>query len=603
MAIGACLTLAAVHAQIARRLAGRLRLAHIFFTLSAVAVATNGVIELALLQAGQLATYQFLMKCAQVPIWLMILSLAGFTWSYFGTGRSRLAVAAVALISVVSAANFFVPARFAIRHAVALQTVETWGGVPITLARMQPGLLTWGEVASVLLLIAFVARVAWSRRRTADRRRALIIGGSIIFFLVGSRAYALLVETGVLETPYFFIFPFLGLLVAMGRELSLDVFRAAQLAEKLRESEQLTALAARAAAMGYWVWDLARDEIWATEGARFLFGVSADEQVSFGRFLALLDPADREPVQRAVAEALASGEDYEMEYRIKTVDGRERWIAARGRADAGAAGPARRMLGIVLDITERKSAQLDADQTRRELAHVTRVSTMGELAASMAHELNQPLAAILSNAQAARRFLAAPATDLNEIREILDDIIKDDKRAGEVIHRLRALVQKKGAVETEPLDLNELVRDAERLLHSEFIGRNVECDLRLAADLAPAYASRVEIQQVLLNLIVNAMDALREQPPEQRRITIETRAHGRVVRVAVRDTGPGIPAPVMPDIFRPFFTTKQNGLGMGLAICRSLIEALGGRLWAENHPAGGALFQFELTVSQEPIRP
>ncbi len=593
MAIAACLTLAAVHAQIARRMSGRLRVAHFFFTLSAVAVATNGALELALLRSEQLATYQLLMKCAQVPIWLMITSLAGFTWSYFSTGRSRLAVAAVTLISVVLLANFFVPAPYAIRHAVALHTVETWGGIPITLARMQPGLLTWGEVAAVFLLIAFVVRVAWSRRHTGDRRRALIIGGSIIFFLVGSRVYALLVEIGLLETPYFFIFPFLGLLVAMGRELSLDAFRAAQLAEELRESEQRMALAARAAGLGFWLWDMARDDLWASPDARALFGVPQDEPLNFDRFLAVVHPADRAEVRRGVAQARASGRDLALRYRITPAEG-QRWIAALGRLEPGPDGALTRMRGVVLDVTERRRAQDEVERMRKELAHVTRISTLGELAASMAHELNQPLAAILSNAQAARRFLAAPDVDLNEIRDILDDIIKDDKRAGEVIHRLRALVQKREAVETERLNLNELVRDAERLLHGELVARNTQLVEQFQPDLGPAVGGRVELQQVLLNLLVNALDAMRDVPPAERVVTVATASADGWVELRVSDAGPGIPEALMPDIFRPFFTTKQHGLGMGLAISRSILEACGGTLTAANRPGGGAQFTLRL---------
>jgi C4-dicarboxylate-specific signal transduction histidine kinase len=236
------------------------------------------------------------------------------------------------------------------------------------------------------------------------------------------------------------------------------------------------------------------------------------------------------------------------------------------------------MRGVVIDVTERRRAQEDVERMRKELAHVTRVSTLGELAASMAHELNQPLAAILSNAQAARRFLAAPDVDLKEIRDILDDIIRDDKRAGEVIHRLRALVQKREAVDTERLNLNELVRDAERLLHGELVARNTQLVEELQPDLAEAVGGRVELQQVLLNLLVNALDAMRDVPVSERVITVETTSGDGWVELRVIDAGPGIPESLLPEIFRPFFTTKQHGLGMGLAISRSILEACGGTL-------------------------
>lgn len=592
MAIAACLTLAAIHAQIARRLQGRSRAAHGFFTLAAIAVAITGAFEFALLGAESLARYQSLMLWSFAPIWLMVLALSGFSWAYLGA-RGRLAAATAVLMTVVMLVHFLLPG-FAIRHAVELQQVRTFGGVDITLARMESGPLTVSEVAVVLLLLGCVldgARATWRRGET---RRAVLVGGSIVFALAASRGYALLVECGRVHTPFFFLFPYLVLLTAMGRELSLDIHRASQLAEQLWESEQRIQLAARAASLGFWVWDLGRDDIWADAGARALFGVSPTEPVNFARFLSTLDPADREPVQREAAQALRTGEDYEMEYRVQTEGGGERWILARGRADRGRDGGPLLMLGVVQDVTERKRAQLDAEQMRKELAHVTRVSTMGELSASLAHELNQPLTAILSNAQAARRFLAAPNPDLDEIRAILEDIVKDDKLAAEVIHRLRAMVQKQARVEPVAVRVHELIHDAERLLHGELVGRDVELVLRLAPNCPPVLAAHVPIQQVLLNLMMNALDALEGLGSAPRLLTVETLVVDGRVRVSVTDNGPGLPEAVLPDIFRPFFTTKAKGLGMGLSVSRSIVESFGGRLWTENPSAGGARFCFEL---------
>ena len=603
MAIAACLTLGIIHAQIALRLRARARAAHAFFTLSATAVAVTGSIELVLLFTRDLQTYQQLMLFAELPLWLMVISLAGFTWNFFGTGRKSLAVVTVALMTAVAVANMLVPSHMTIRYASAIRTIHTFGGVEITLATMENGVLTIGEVLAVLLLLVFVVDASIGAWRQGDRRRAFMVGGSIVFSQLGSRTYALMVEAGHLHTPFFFIFPFLALLLAMGLELSLDVFRAVQLADQLRESEQKIDLAARAATLGFWVWDVGRDDLWANAGARSLFGVEPDEPLNFARFEETVHPDDRDTVRKAVEHSLATGEDYEAEYRIRSGVAPERWIVARGRVAKGLAETnGTLMRGVVIDVTERKRAQFEADGLRRELAHVTRVSTMGELAASMAHELNQPLAAILSNAQAARRFLAAPDVNMGEIRDILDDIVADDKRAGEVIHRLRALVQKREHVDAEPVDLNELVRDAARLLHSERIGRNVDLVTVHAPDLPLALANRVEIQQVLLNLMVNAMDAMRDQPAETRTLTIETSCGRGVACAVVRDTGPGVPAAILPDIFRPFFTTKQHGLGMGLAISRTILEAYGGRLSVENAASGGAQFRIELRLARDTTR-
>lgn len=302
------------------------------------------------------------------------------------------------------------------------------------------------------------------------------------------------------------------------------------------------------------------------------------------------------------SEAFDARRPFVIEYRLRRHDGEYRWLSDHGIPRTDVEGTFLGYIGSCIDLTDLKRAEMESLRSRTEVAHLSRVAMLGEMSGSLAHELNQPLGAILSNAQAARRFLAAPDRNLDIIRTILDDIIKDDKRASEVIHRLRSLVQKKKNIEVEPVNLNELVRDAQRLLHSELVGRNVKLVRRLAPRLPQVSVGLVEIQQVLLNLMVNAMDAMQDQPPDRRLLRIETSAAEGTIRVAVRDSGTGVPEQVLPDIFRPFFTTKQNGLGMGLAICRTIIETYGGRLWVENPAEGGASFQFELKAMPEDAR-
>jgi two-component system sensor kinase FixL len=234
-----------------------------------------------------------------------------------------------------------------------------------------------------------------------------------------------------------------------------------------------------------------------------------------------------------------------------------------------------------------------------ELAHTARVSTMGELAASVAHELNQPLGAILANAEAAELFLQQDPPALDELRAILADIRKDDERAGEVIRRMRALLRKR-ELERQPLDINSLVEDVLQMVSGDAALRGVS----LAADLGPVLpqvsGDRVHLQQVLLNLILNGMDAMAGQPRERRRISVRTRlgADGRV-ELAVIDSGPGIEPDRLPRLFEPFYTTKPNGMGMGLSIARTIVQAHHGRIWAENNASGGAVFRIALPVSGE----
>ncbi|MCE9604909.1 MAG: hypothetical protein K8U03_08415 [Planctomycetia bacterium] len=210
--------------------------------------------------------------------------------------------------------------------------------------------------------------------------------------------------------------------------------------------------------------------------------------------------------------------------------------------------------------------------------------------------MNQPLTAILSNAQAALRFLAHENADLNEVREILTDIVNEDKRAGEVIRRLRLLL-KKGEVQHQPLDMNEVVLEVLKLLRSDLVNQGVTTQTELAPDLRDLQGDRVQLQQVLLNLMMNACDAMTNNARDDRRIILRTDlAGGDAVSISVADFGAGIAADKMEQVFEPFFTTKPNGMGLGLAVCRTIIAAHGGRLWATNNPERGATFHFTLTL-------
>jgi PAS domain S-box-containing protein len=250
------------------------------------------------------------------------------------------------------------------------------------------------------------------------------------------------------------------------------------------------------------------------------------------------------------------------------------------------------------NITEQKLAELEAQRLNQELSHVARVTMMGELTSSLAHELNQPLTAILSNAQAAQRLLGDGEPDLEEFREILADIVADDQRAGEIIQRLRTLLRK-GELEFRDLDVNELVREVARLVRSDATIKSVSVTLDLAPDLPRVRADRVQLQQVILNLMLNAVDALMSRPATDRKLLIHTEAGADgTVNVAVRDSGPGIPPDKLERVFEPFFTTKANGMGMGLAIARSILHSHGGRLWAENAPGGGGAFILALPATR-----
>jgi C4-dicarboxylate-specific signal transduction histidine kinase len=257
------------------------------------------------------------------------------------------------------------------------------------------------------------------------------------------------------------------------------------------------------------------------------------------------------------------------------------------------------IIALVLQSRRRRRAELEARRRREELAHMTRVATMGELTASLAHEINQPLAAILSNAQAGTRLLASDEVQLDEIREILTDIAADGLRAGEVIRRMRTLLRK-GEFRPMELDMNELVEEVAGLVRGELILQNVALTLELSPKLRPVHGDRVQLQQVLLNLMMNALDAMKEVPDGSRRVLVRSALfEANAVKVSVEDTGVGIAADKLEKCFEPFVTTKAHGLGLGLSICRSIIQAHGGRIGSKNNSGRGATFWFTLPAVDE----
>jgi C4-dicarboxylate-specific signal transduction histidine kinase len=307
----------------------------------------------------------------------------------------------------------------------------------------------------------------------------------------------------------------------------------------------------------------------------------------FGDTLDRTHPSDRERIDDAIRAASASGEDFDVEYRVVAPDGTLRWQAARGRTDPGSP---RRLIGVVSDITQRKQAQAEAAQDHAALQHMTRVSLLGQLSASIAHQLNQPLTSILGNAEAAQLLLKREPLDVAELRAICADIVSEDHRAAAVIRRLVALFRH-SPPSLAPLDVNELVHDTIELTLTNLQARQVTLVTTLAPDLPPLDGDRVQLQQMLLNLIVNAADAMDALPEPGRELTIATTQDGGTVCISVADRGPGFPAEVAHKLFEPFWSTKTEGMGIGLAVCRSIVAAHHGTLEAANAPGGGAVFR------------
>jgi two-component system, LuxR family, sensor kinase FixL len=364
---------------------------------------------------------------------------------------------------------------------------------------------------------------------------------------------------------------------------------------ELRESQEFMELSTSAGELGLWMRDLTGGDLWTNPRLRSLFGFDHNDVLRIEDVFARIHPDDRSQVVSLLQHAQEDGLPFETEFRVLN-NGTERWIAAKGRSVGNAPGGAARRMGVLTEITERKKAELETQQHRDELTHVSRVSMMGQLASALAHELNQPLGAILRNAEAAELFIRASPPDLQEVCAILADIRKDDQRAGDVIDRMRALLQRR-EFQWSDLDLNALVEDVARLLRTDAEARRVKLTLELPLSRSSIRGDRVQLQQVMLNLILNAMDAMNGCEAGKRAVTVRVRRVAESAEVAVSDTASGIPEENLKRLFEPFFTTKPTGLGLGLAISHTIIEAHGGRLWAENNPGSGATFYFTLPVA------
>jgi PAS domain S-box-containing protein len=377
----------------------------------------------------------------------------------------------------------------------------------------------------------------------------------------------------------------------------LDLTELISKEEALREFEERVVLAAQAAHLGVWEMDTSTNEIWMSDSARALFQFDSQTRVNHAVLQDRVHPEDRSLRDSAVKAAIETQGEYEIEYRILLPDGTLRWIGARGRCVAGKNGKGPRLIGVSIDITPRKAAEAEAAKHREELGHLSRVAAMGELAASIAHELNQPLAGIVSNAAAGKRFIDRGNVDLKEIRELLADISADGRRAGDVIRGIQGMVKKR-APARQRVNLNDVVTNVVQMAKPNAILHSCQMETSLEPNLPAVEADPIQLQQVLLNLVINAFDAMRDTPVGRRKVAIATEQNGDgTIRTSVRDYGVGILEEARERVFEQFFTTKDKGLGMGLAIVRSIVESHGGTITAENADGGGARFHFTLPTS------
>src|SRR5205809_1213390 len=827
---------------------------HLLFSCSALAAGVVAGFELASMQAETTAQYGAVLRWAHLPVWMLFVSVVWFVHLYLRAGRRWLVWTVCGLRTLVLVLNFLFKPNLNFREITSLRHLSWWGGETVSAPVGVPNPWTLVGMLSVLLLLIFFVDAAITVWRRGDRRQALIVGGSAISFVTLALGMSALVIWGVIESPFFISFPYLGMISAMGYELSDNLLRAAQLAKKfhtseaaLRESKASINLATSAANLGLWLWNIRDDKLWVTEKWRALFGFTESEPVNFGRLLEVVHPGDRERMQLVVQHMSEhGGVDHESEYRITRPDGSTRWIAgygsveldedgkpafargvsrditlrknaeeelreseARFRAMADTAPvmiwvsgadklctffnkgwldftgrtleeelgnrwaegvdredldrcvstyensfnarqpftmeyrlrrsdgeyrwvldtgtprfapdgaflgyigsciditerklaeekfrlvldaapnamimvdsagvisfanataatvfgyplseligchvetliperfrdrhvgyrkgflsqPSSRAMGAgrdlfgrrkdgsefpvevglnpirtaqglfvlasVIDITARKQAELEHERQNIELVRVGRVAVMGELAASLAHEVNNPIGEIVAIASAGERLLAAGKIGTEEMEELLADIVADGRRAGEIVQGIRTMVRK-GKARRSLVQINDTIDSLLRIVHAEAVERDVTVSAEVDSDGGRVWADRVQLLQVFLNLAMNAFEAMTALPSNALCLVIRAdRNENGDVLVRVRDSGNGFPSGLAEQLFEPFFSTKAEGTGMGLAIARGIIEAHGGTISAENFDGGGACFTVRLPQAKE----
>ena len=692
---------------------------HLTFAVAAVSVGAIALFELGTFHAQTPAVMAAVIRGWHLPIATLVCAIVYSVHTMFGYGSPLLAGAAVATRLLALVLNFATGVNLNFDSVDAIGQVS-WLGVDVAypIGQLNP----WALVAqaSNLLVLAYLVQTLYRIPRGSPAwPGALVVCGGWLLLVLTMIAATLSIILGMPRLPLGTApstLVMIGLFTAM---LVLDLRRARHVDGLLQASEQCNLraqrdleLAANAANLGLWQWDVAEGRFAQNETNHVLLGHAASSGAAISELFGNAELGMEEA--RAFREAIRQPA-YEFEYRIQRADGGRRWILLRGNVEHDPGGVPRVVRGVTLDVTRRKeeadllrtlleaapSALLVLDESgsvryanlaaastfgytqdemtglpvaalvaeearaqdlalwqqfvdnaranemgaahdlhgqrrcgeafpvevrlcrvvledqarimvavtdlsarkkieyemameRESVAHLARVTMLGELSGSLAHELNQPLAAILSNAQAAQRILNRDPSDLEQVQEILADIVETDRRAGQVIGRLRSMLRRE-AREFAPLEINEVVQDCVRLMRNDLLNRRVSCRMNLMPGLPECPGDPIQLQQVLMNLMRNACDALPEDPAN-RIIRIRTHRTDTGIRAEVVDTGSGIPEDMLERIFTPFETTKATGMGMGLAVCRTIVRAHGGRIWAENVKPQGARVSFDLPV-------
>jgi PAS domain S-box-containing protein len=565
MIASACLTLALVHVLVWWR-RGKAR-ANLLFALSAVATAVFALCELWMMRAETPGAYGTAVRWAHVPIWLVLVSLTGFVWFYLRAGRAWLAWSFVGLRTLSLLLDFLTGQNLNYLEITAVRRIPFLGeSASVAMGVPNPWMII-GQLSS-LALILFVADASVTAWRRGDRRKALLVGGSIVFFVLAGQAQSMLVFWGIVPAPIMVSLFYLGIVAAMGFELSQDVVRAARLSDDLLESQQRMALATHAANMGIWIRDLVRNEVWASDEWRALLGFGKSERIDLNGFLQKLHPEDREAVSQTLAKALSGEGGYETEYRVVLPDGRMRWIASRGRVKFNGAGKPVLMRGASLDITARKQAEEAARDLSGRLINAQEAERM-RLARDLHDDLSQSLALLSIELE---MFGQNQPAERGRVQEFSGQV----KRLSSEVHRL--------SHELHPAKLEQLgLVAALRGFCKEFAVAH-----EMAIEFADRSVPRAVPEATALCLYRIAQEALHNVVKHSggTAARVELTMEGSELRLAIVDDGVG---------FDPQ-TMRANG-SLGLVSMSERARFVHGLLSVESHAGKGTRIEVRVPIA------
>lgn len=393
----------------------------------------------------------------------------------------------------------------------------------------------------------------------------------------------------------------LTLLLALDGVLVLALLLQAQgkakVEQQLSTSADLLALCGDAG-IGVWTWSPGQQRLFMSEYcAKLLSGGKTTPGGDLHHIAELAHPDDRTLLETSINRLLNTNSGFALEFRLRPASGHTQSVFIKTFPAFSETGELMRIRGIVKDITKERDLQQQIEEQRRSLTHTTRVNILGKLSGALAHELNQPLTAIMSNAQAAQRMIRRSPLDINELQAAIADIIDDDTRAWEVIRHLRAML-KDSQGDFELIDLNATTRSALELMRADFITRHVSLTNNLSAMPALVRGDAVQLQQVILNLLINGAESTAEAARSNGTLRIASEIVGSSILVSIWDNGAGIKHENFDRVFEPFFSTKDQGMGLGLSLCRSILERHNGKIWATNNTGGGAGFHFSIPLAK-----